>query len=185
MYKKFSAMALAVACVLTLGLNAQAEPIRIGTIWDGIPPSAMDVWMNTFLSCPSCSDLNPHTIVSQVGNKSVSQTYEWWVTPLPGSRLVSASDSDSWSWPNPGARTVSGWEYLAGKYDGPNAGTMVWYLGGETFTVPEFEPYYSSTGYALSGWYVFNSVSVPDGGSVVMLLGAAMFGLAGLRRLLK
>jgi hypothetical protein len=79
----------------------------------------------------------------------------------------------------------SGYLYLFAKYDGPNYGSEVWYVGGltGTITIPS-----TAGGYGLSTWTLFNSSpgqGVPDGGSTVMLLGAALGGLGAVRRFLK
>jgi hypothetical protein len=73
--------------------------------------------------------------------------------------------------------------YLFAKYDGPNYGSEVWYVGdlSGTITIPD-----SAGGYGLSGWTLFGSAgSVPDGGTTVMLLGAALGALGMARRFLK
>jgi len=76
---------------------------------------------------------------------------------------------------------VTGFDYLFAKYDGPNYGSEVWYVGdlSGVITIP-------ATGgkYGLSGWTLFTSDggnNVPDGGSTAALLGAALMGLAFLR----
>jgi hypothetical protein len=80
----------------------------------------------------------------------------------------------------------SGYLYLFAKYDGPNYGSEVWYVGGFTgiVTIPS-----TAGGYGLSTWTLFDPVApgngVPDGGSTVMLLGAALGGLGAVRRFVK
>jgi hypothetical protein len=77
----------------------------------------------------------------------------------------------------------SGYLYLLGKYDGPNFGSEVWYVGGLTgvITIP-------ATGagqYGLSHVYLFNGsggTSLPDGGTTLTMLGIAMSGLGFLKR---
>jgi hypothetical protein len=69
--------------------------------------------------------------------------------------------------------------YLFAKYDGPNYGSEVWYVGdlSGNITIPA-----TAGGYGLSGWTLFGSAgSVPDGGTTVMLLGAAL-GVLGMAR---
>src|SRR5437762_12031272 len=59
--------------------------------------------------------------------------------------------------------------YLFAKYDGPNYGSEVWYVGDLSgiITIPA-----TAGGYGLSGWTLFGSAgSVPDGGTTAMLLG--------------
>jgi VPDSG-CTERM motif len=70
--------------------------------------------------------------------------------------------------------------YLFAKYDGPNYGSEVWYVGdlSGTITIPS-----TAGGYGLSGWTLFGSAgSVPDGGTTVMLLGVALGALGMARR---
>jgi hypothetical protein len=73
--------------------------------------------------------------------------------------------------------------YLFAKYDGPNYGSEVWYVGDLSgiITIPD-----TAGGYGLSGWTLFGSAgSVPDSGTTVMLLGAALGVLGMARRFLK
>lgn len=73
--------------------------------------------------------------------------------------------------------------YLFAKYDGPNYGSEVWYVGDLSgiITIPA-----TAGGYGLSGWTLFGSAgSVPDGGTTAMLLGAALGSLGMARRFLK
>jgi len=71
--------------------------------------------------------------------------------------------------------------YLLAKYDGPNYGTEVWYVGDLSgiITIPQ-----TAGGYGLSGWMLFGPgvPGVPDGGTTAMLLGAALSTLGVVRR---
>jgi hypothetical protein len=73
--------------------------------------------------------------------------------------------------------------YLFAKYDGPNFGAEVWYVGNLSgmITIPD-----TGGGFRLSGWTLFtgDGVGVPDGGATVMLLGAALGVLGAARRFL-
>ena len=78
----------------------------------------------------------------------------------------------------------SGYLYLLAKYDGPNYGSVVWYVGGLTglIDIPD-----KADKYGLSHTYLFNQNGtppngVPDGGSTVMLLGSALVCIGALRR---
>jgi hypothetical protein len=75
--------------------------------------------------------------------------------------------------------------YLFAKYDGPNGGAEVWYVGNlsGTITIPANGLYENNYQYGLSGWTLFTggAGSVPDGGSTLMLLGSALCGLGLLR----
>ena len=76
------------------------------------------------------------------------------------------------------------YSYLFAKYDGPNAGSEVWYVGNLSgiITIPAFG--LAGQHYGLSGWTLFGpgGTSVPDGGTTVMLLGAALGALGMARR---
>ena len=79
---------------------------------------------------------------------------------------------------------VGTYTYLFAKYDGPNYGSEVWYVGDLSgiITIPA-----TAGGYGLSGWTLFTSggQGVPDGGTTVMLLGAALGALGMARRYIK
>ena len=75
------------------------------------------------------------------------------------------------------------YQYLFAKYDGPNFGSEVWYVGDLSgiITIPG-----EAGGYGLSGWTLFGTAgSVPDGGTTVMLLGTALGALGMARRYIK
>jgi hypothetical protein len=74
--------------------------------------------------------------------------------------------------------------YLFAKYDGPNAGSEVWYVGNLSgvWKIPAFG--LAGQHYGLSGWTLFRGAGVPDGGTTVMLLGAALGALGIGRRFL-
>jgi len=71
--------------------------------------------------------------------------------------------------------------YLFAKYDGPNYGSEVWYIGdlSGTITIPGFAGRYGLSGYTLFGP---GGQGVPDGGTTAMLLGAALSVLGFARR---
>ena len=74
--------------------------------------------------------------------------------------------------------------YLFAKYDGPNYGSEVWFVGDLSglITIPD-----EAGGYGLSGWTLFGpgTPGVPDGGTTAMLLGTAFGALGMARRFLK
>jgi hypothetical protein len=77
--------------------------------------------------------------------------------------------------------TAGTYTYLFAKYDGPNYGSEVWYVGdlSGTITIPA-----TAGGYGLSGWTLFRGAGgqVPDGGATAMLLGVALSALGMARR---
>ena len=76
------------------------------------------------------------------------------------------------------------YSYLFAKYDGPNYGSEVWYVGNLSgiITIPAVG--LAGQNYGLSGWTLFGPgvPGVPDGGTTVMLLGAALGALGIARR---
>ncbi len=75
----------------------------------------------------------------------------------------------------------SGYLYLFAKYDGPNYGSEVWYVGdlSGVIDIPA-----TAGGYGLSGWTLFNpgGTSVPDGGTTALLLGLGLVGMSLIAR---
>jgi hypothetical protein len=76
---------------------------------------------------------------------------------------------------------ASGFTYLFAKYDGPNYGSEVWYVGNltGTITIPS-----SAGGYGLSGWTLFTPgvPTTPDSGSTIAFLGVALAAVELVRR---
>jgi hypothetical protein len=77
--------------------------------------------------------------------------------------------------------------YLGLTWDGPNGGTLFYYVGGETGSVYFESPYFPKAGaapkqYGLSHYMFTGPTTVPDGGATLMLLGGALIGLAALYR---
>jgi hypothetical protein len=73
------------------------------------------------------------------------------------------------------------YSYLFAKYDGPNYGSEVWFVGdlSGVITIPA-----TAGGYGLSGWTLFGprgGKNTPDSGTAAALLGLGLTGLAGLR----
>jgi hypothetical protein len=96
--------------------------------------------------------------------------------PLPQAVLAGVVDGTSTTI-NLGAQGT--FTYLFAKYDGPNYGSEVWYVGDLSgkITIPA-----TAGGYGLSGWTLFGTgAGVPDGGTTAMLLGAAL-GVLGIAR---
>ena len=80
--------------------------------------------------------------------------------------------------------TQGTYDYLFAHYGGPRGGfAEVWYVGNlnGSISIPA-----TGFGHGLSGWAVFTAPggAVPDGGTTVMLLGAALGALGVVRRFL-
>jgi VPDSG-CTERM motif len=85
--------------------------------------------------------------------------------------------------------TSGGYLYLLAKYDGPNYGSVVWYVGGltGTITIPGFPPDTDNPDqFGVSHTFLYNPTGVPgvpDGGSTAMMLGLSLCGLGFASRL--
>ena len=78
-------------------------------------------------------------------------------------------------------------EYFLAKFDGPNAGyvlfnTADFLAAGNTSIPANGSSIWISKGSGLSHYTFFGTTSVPDGGTTLLLLGAALGGLGIVRR---
>jgi hypothetical protein len=78
------------------------------------------------------------------------------------------------------------YEYAIGKYDGHNAGYILFYLPAFGYELPmKSGTVWTSNngeGHGLSHFTTFNALVVPDGGSTAALLGSVLFAFGVLRR---
>jgi hypothetical protein len=86
-----------------------------------------------------------------------------------------------------GTSIEAGWEYVLAKYNGQNAGYVLFYLGGNAAIIPQessnlwLNP--SDNGYGLSGWTAFSPTQVPEPATLFLLaLGLLMIAFARRRR---
>ena len=163
------------AAMLAFSHNASALTIgdghELGFVNFGIPSGDSD--RLTYVN---------HLVGMAVGtsDKADGQTYfrsNNAFSPLPQAVLGGLVDGTSTT-----INLGSGlYTYLFAKYDGPNYGSEVWYVAdlSGTITIPA-----TAGGYGLSGWTLFGpgGGAVPDGGTTVMLLGAALGALGIARR---
>jgi hypothetical protein len=65
----------------------------------------------------------------------------------------------------------SGWDFVIAKYDGKNAGYVLFYLGGQAADLPQFpNNFWTQTEqYGISGWTAFNTTqtAVPEPSTVI------------------
>lgn len=164
--------AIVVACAGFMGLAPKASALTIGDnqelgfVQFGIPSGDAD--RTTYVN---------HLINMLVGTTDTGdgQTYTRSSNiffPLPAAVWAGNGDTTS-------INLGSGYLYLFAKYDGPNYGSEVWYVGNlsGTITIPA-----TGGGYGLSGWTLFNGARVPDSGSTVAFLGVALAAAELLRR---
>lgn len=84
--------------------------------------------------------------------------------------------------------TISGYDYVMAKYDGKNAGYVLFSTGGgQTITIPEFPTSFWTTDpaqWGISHWTAFNADpgnQVPEP-ATMLLFGTGLAGLAGFAR---
>ena len=176
-------------CAAMLGFTHNASALTIGDgqtigyVYFGIPSGDTDrqTYVNDLVGfynsgCASGTDCGTaHGQLYHMVNGSPA-----FGATLPNAiwALNSVGSSNSFSW-----STAGTYNYLFAKYDGPNQGSVVWYVGKLTsFTIPT-----QWNGYGLSGWTLFGpgGAGAPDGGTTVMLLGAALGTLGVVRRYLR
>lgn len=182
--KKYTILFGAVcAVVLALGSTAKAVTMldfgdsqELGQVLFGIPSgdAARTTYVNTMIGLPlggsTTVTIGTHTNTVTRSNNDFG--------PLPTAVFALNGTSTTI---NLGTGLYS---YLFAKYDGPNAGSEVWFVGNLSgiITIPAVG--LAGQNYGLSGWTLFGPGSgghVPDGGATAALLGLGLAGLAGLR----
>jgi len=180
------AMLSAVACAVILAFtnNARADTTLgffpdthvVGTISPGAPADPADV----------ATYINFMTALLPGGAGTFNGQIITRSTNLFGSLpTASATGAVSGTGTTIDLNAIGGtFTYLFAKYDGGNDLSQVWNISGLTgvITIPADGP----LGYGLSGWILFGPTGgqVPDGGTTVMLLGAALGALGMARRFL-
>jgi hypothetical protein len=151
---------------------AITDPYVVGIVVSGEPSSIADevVYVNTLLGLGA----NAGPIV--IGG------HTYTTGPVDYNGTVTALNAVQWESIN----VPSGYEYVLAKYDGPNGGDMVWYLGGMSMTLPSdswplWKNKPGNAGLGLSHFTVFNAVSTPDYGTTALLLGLGVFAIGFLR----
>lgn len=184
--------------LLLLGGQVQAITINdagvVGTIWHcgdaveaGATPdskcSSADSTSETAMA-QYLLDMGINSTVTADGNgDGYYEDYETGANDYSGI-LVFAEKDDSGD--NTG---FDAYEYVLGKYDGPNAGYILYnvadYVAAYGSAIPMLPaPIWGNsndTGLALSHWVGFNRTSVPAPGAA-FLLGLGLIGLVGMRK---
>ena len=175
----------AIACVLLVAPAYAAislnDPGVVGTIEAGTQNSSTDnevEWANYLLS------LGANATVTADGNiptDGASENYKTGINNYNGTLTGGTQINNS--------TNVSGYAYVLAKYDGQNAGYVLFNVAAYGNTIPgTSEPIWTNTqgnGYGLSHFTGYGSTSVPDGGMTLMLLGGGLVGLETLRRRLR
>ena len=134
-----SALALVAAAASGLAMDAnailliQGDSHYLGFVKDGEPADLpTDVLrINSLLDLPNGALPAACTQVSETCDR-VGSTLN--IAGLPDATVTGAIKSVGEDPSNTGIN-ITGWKYLLGKYDGPNFGDLIWYVGDLTGTV--------------------------------------------------
>jgi hypothetical protein len=81
-----------------------------------------------------------------------------------------------------GSNIPAGYDYVMAKYDGQNAGWVLFFIGGEASSIPDYPWNLWTTNddqYRLSNYTLFNRTQVSEPGTIALLgLGILAIGLA-------
>lgn len=179
----WTGLGLTVARATTLDFYQAGDTHDLGTVYVGIPSGDADrtSYTNYLLS------LAPGTGIGSPVPGAGGQDYtRSLINPL-GSYPTAVFGMNGQAGNNSVNLGAMGtYTYLFAKYDGPNAGAEVWYVGNLSgvITIPQNGLYEDDYQYGLSGWTLFTGgpSTVPDGGTTLMLLGSALGGLGLVRR---
>ncbi len=178
------------AVMLAFSHNASADASLtftdthvVGTVSPAAPASASDVadYINFMITLAAPTGPTTHDFGGAEGTQTISRSSNLFgsLPTADGATAVSGTGTSI------NLTSLGTFTYLFAKYDGQNDSSVVWNISGLTgiLTIPGFGP----GGYGLSGWILFNQTApgVPDGGTTVMLLGAALGALGMARRFLK
>jgi hypothetical protein len=186
-FTKFALVAFA-AAALTCSANALviSDPGVVGTVQYGIPSDPIDEagYINHLLSLGA----------NVTGNSFGGNTYNTSPTDYNGTvsvNLLTGSGTQDVFATTGNLVVPSGWDYVIAKYDGTQAGSVVWYLGGASMTLPSDSSSIwlnsGGQGFGISHFTVFKADpsggdSVPEGGSTVVILGGALMIIGGVAR---
>ena len=184
------AMLSAAFCAVMLAFSQNASALTIGDnqelgkVFFGIPSGDDNrlTYVNAMIGLPLNGSTNVDFSPPAFQNNLITRSNNNFGL-LPTATLLVPSANGTGTSVDLGDGTL--YSYLFAKYDGKNAGSEVWYVGNLSgiITIPGVG-LLPGQNYGLSGWTLFGpgGTSVPDGGTTVMLLGAALGALGMARR---
>ncbi len=167
------------AVALAFGFTSKAAALTIGDTHElgfvefGIPSGDVDrtTYVNTMIGLPLGG--STHVVLSGQDNLVTRSFNDFGPLPTAVFALNGTGTSIDLG--------SGSYLYLFAKYDGPNYGAEVWFVGNLSglITIPA-----TGGGYGLSGWTLFGpgTNNTPDSGTTAVLLGSALAGLGAIRR---
>jgi len=180
-------LARTAAAIAAASLTANAITIDFGTSWPAFTAPGLDTYASSPFNLVLAKEDGQHSTESDIATL---------LNSVVGGSFLAADIHKTDQPPEIGGSdgyfTVpSGWEYLVAQYDGPHGGSVVIQLDGNDAKLPFASSLIWGTGdqYAVSHFSVAGlhpeSITTPEGGATVMLLGIGLIGIAALRRKLK
>jgi len=125
------------------------------------------------------------TLLGMSANQTVNSGGKEYRTFAYDASVVSLTDYLKFDPPSSTA-SITGYQFVLGKFGNES---WVWELtAGETFVIPQTYSDQDNKGGGISHYSVFNrgttTTRVPDGGTSIALLGMALIGLGGVRKVL-
>lgn len=172
---------IALACAACLGLPHSADalsmrdPNELGYVEAGLPSGNQDRtdYLNALIALPLG---NSAAVTASGQSNTITRSLNDFGSLAPAAFSLNGTGTSI------DLGTI-GYAYLLANYNGPKFSAEIWYVGGlnGTINIPQ-----KASSYNLIGWTLFApGESVPDGGTTVALLGAALGGLGIMRRLIK
>jgi hypothetical protein len=165
--------ALALAAFAAIGLTAKAVPLNFGTDLE-----ASDTYLGT--SYVSGNLGNTESEIADLVNG-------WLGTTYVAADIAKTDNPSETGAPDGQFYVGSGFDFVIVKYDGKNAGSALFWLGGSDAWIPFDSAPLWGTGdkYAVSHFAVVDGQQheVPDAGTSIILIGLGLLGIAGFRRI--
>jgi hypothetical protein len=175
-----------VVSICLLGFASQAQAIAfavgdsyyMGYINDGIPSGDASAAGYLTILGDMAPSTGPTQIPAGTGETYTRSSNSLCYNPTPALGCPDATTTGIVGGNTTSVNLGTGFLYLLAKYDGPNWGTEVWYVGGLTgsgHTIPQFPP--GQTRNELSHWSLFNPGGggggnedpIPEPGSLILL----------------